>query len=153
MYPGDQACVDSDKRIDDLNPINSATWLQVFGVHYGTRRLLGSAKHKSIPERESMEAVKIDRSEYVVEVWNDQVEFGQQFDFATSDFCVYLEFAGEGDEIFLKHLRRQHARSCSAVLGKELDGSTLLCGHSLIIRVNKHIGVEETTIAHESRHG
>ena len=88
-----------------MNPINKATWLQIFGVQYGTRRLFGGAKHESVPERESMEAVKIDRREYVIEVWNDQVEFGQQFDFATSDFCVYLESAGDSDEIFLEHLQ------------------------------------------------
>jgi hypothetical protein len=99
-----------------------------------------------------MEAVEIDGSEYVIEIWNDQVEFGQQFDFPTSDFCVYLEFAGDSDEIFLKHLRRQHACSCSPVLGNKRDGSTLFCGNSLIVRVNKDIGIEETTIAHESRH-
>jgi hypothetical protein len=32
MYPGNKPCVGSDKRIDDLNPINNATWLQIFGV-------------------------------------------------------------------------------------------------------------------------
>jgi hypothetical protein len=142
----------SDKRIDDLNPINNATWLQIFGVQYATRRLFGSAKHKSVPERESMEAMEIDRSKYVIEVWNDQVKFGQQFDLATNDFCVYPEFAGDSDEIFREHLRRQHACSCSPVLGNKLEGSTLLCGGSLIVRLNKDMGIEETTSAHESRH-
>jgi hypothetical protein len=28
----------------------------------------------------------------------------------------------------------------------------LLCGSSLIVRVNKDVGIEETTIVHESRH-
>jgi len=99
-----------------------------------------------------MQAVEIDGSEYVIEIWNNQVEFRQQFDLPTSDFCVYLEFAGDSDEIFLKHLPRQHTRSCSPVLGDKIDGSASLCGHSLIVRINKDIGIEETTIAHESRH-
>ena len=98
-----------------------------------------------------MEAVEIDGSEYVVEIWNDKVEFGQQFNFPASDFGVYVEFAGDGDEIFLKYLQRQHAGSRSPVLRNELDGSTLLRGRSLIVRVNKDVGIEETTIAHESR--
>ena len=141
-----------DKGIHDLNPVDNTTWLQIFGVQYGTRRLLGSAKHKSVPERKSMEAVEIDGSEYVIEIWNDQVEFGQQFDFPTSDFCLNMEFAGDSDEIFLKYLRRQHACSCSPVLDNKLDGSPLLCGNSPIVRVNKDIGIEETTIVHESHH-
>ena len=99
-----------------------------------------------------MEAMEIDRSKYVIEVWNDQVKFGQQFDLATNDFCVYPEFAGDSDEIFREHLRRQHACSCSPVLGNKLEGSTLLCGGSLIVRLNKDMGIEETTSAHESRH-
>ena len=142
----------SDKRIDDLNPIDNTTWLQIFRVQCGTRRLFCSTKHKSVPERKSMEAVQIDGSEYVIEIRNDQVEFGQQLDFPTSDFCFNMEFAGDSDEIFLKYLRRQHACSCSSVLGNKLDGSPLLCGNSPIVRVNKDIGIEETTIAHESRH-
>lgn len=98
-----------------------------------------------------MEAVEIDGSEYVVEIWNDKVEFGQQFNFPASDFGVYVKFAGDGDEIFLKYLQGQHAGSRSPVLCHQLDGSTLLRGRSLIVRVNKDIGIEETTIAHESR--
>jgi hypothetical protein len=50
-----------------------------------------------------MEAVKIDGGEYVVEIWNNKVEFGQQFNFPASDFGVYVEFAGDGHEIFLKY--------------------------------------------------
>ena len=140
-----------DKRIDDLNPINNATRLQIFGEQYDAGRLFGSSKHKSVPERESMEAVEIDSSEYVVEIWNDKIEFGQQFNFSACDFGVYVEFAGDGDEIFLKYLQRQHAGSRSPVLRDKLDGPTLLRGHSLIVRVNKDIRIEETTIAHESR--
>ena len=98
-----------------------------------------------------MEAVEIDGSEYVVDVWGDKVEFGQQFNFPASDFGVYVESAGDGDEIFLKYLQRQDARSCSPVLDNKFDGSTLLRRRSLIVGVNKDIGVEETTIAHESR--
>jgi hypothetical protein len=93
-----------DKRIDDLNPISNASRLQIFGEQYDAGRLFGSSKHKSVPERESMEAVEIDGSEYVVEIWNDKVEFSQQFNFPASDFGVYVEFAGDGDEIFLKYL-------------------------------------------------
>ena len=48
-----------------------------------------------------MEAVEINGSEYVIEVWDDQVEFGEEFNFATSDFCVYLEFPRDSDEILL----------------------------------------------------
>ena len=43
-----------------------------------------------------MQAVEIDGSEYVIEIWNNQMEFRQQFDLPTSDFCVYLEFAIDG---------------------------------------------------------
>jgi hypothetical protein len=134
-----------------LNPINNVTRLQIFGEQYDAGRLFGSSKHKSVPERESMKAVEIDGSEYVVEIWNDKIEFGQQFNLPASDFSVYVKFAGDGNEIFLKHLQRQHAGSRSPVFGDKLDGSTLLRGHSLIVRVNKDIGIEETTIAHESR--
>jgi hypothetical protein len=97
-----------------------------------------------------MEAVEIDGSEYIVEVWNDKIEFGQQFDFPASHFGVYVEFADDGDEIFLEYLQRQHAGSRSPVLGNELDRSTLFRRPSLIVRVNKDIGIEEATIAHGS---
>ena len=98
-----------------------------------------------------MEAVEIDGSEYVVEVWNDNVEFAEEFNFPASNFGVKVEFAGYGDEIFLEYLQRHHPGSRSAVLGNELNGSTLLRRSSPIVRVNKDIGIEETTIAHGSR--
>ena len=98
-----------------------------------------------------MEAVEIDGGEYVVEVWGDNVEFGQQFNFPASDFGVYVEFAGDGDEIFLKYLQRQDAGSRSPVLDNKFDSSTLLRRRSLVVGVNEDIGVEKTTIAHESR--
>lgn len=93
-----------DKRIGELSPINDATRLQIFGAQHDPGRLFASSKHKNVPERESIEPVEIDGSEYVVEVWNDKVEFGQEFNFPASDFGVYVEFAGDGDEIFLKYL-------------------------------------------------
>ena len=67
-----------------MHPINDTTWLQIFGEQYDAGRLFGSSKHESVPERESVEAVEIDGSEYVVEVWNDKIEFAEQFNFAAS---------------------------------------------------------------------
>jgi hypothetical protein len=69
----------------------------------------------------------------------------------SSDFGVEVKFAGDGDEIFLQYLQRHHAAPRSPVLGNEFDSSTLLRRRSPVVRVNKDIGIEETTTAHGSR--
>jgi hypothetical protein len=75
----------------------------------------------------------------------------QQFDFAASDARINVEFASDGDEILLEHLQRHDAGARTAVLSNQVEGASLLRRCSFVVGVDKNIGIEEATGAHEFR--
>jgi hypothetical protein len=51
---------------------------------------------------------------------------------------------------FLKDLQRYNSSCVFAMFGNEFDRATLFCGATLVVGVDKNIGIEETTCAHGS---
>jgi len=98
-----------------------------------------------------MKAVKVDSGQDVGDVRCGNIELRQQFDFAASDAGINVQFASDGDEILLQHLQRYNARARKPVLGNQSEGAPLLCRRRFVVGIDKNIGVEEATGAHEFR--
>ena len=102
--------------IDDANAFEFAVFLEVFGKKHGTAALLRSAQDQSIPERNAMKPVQVNRCQNVRKIWGNHVKFCQELDLTPSDILGDVEFSSSGDEIFLQDLHRYHARELPTVL-------------------------------------
>ena len=100
-----------------------------------------------------MEAVQIDGGKDVGQLWNDNVELGQQFNFAASDCRIDVQLPRHGDEVFLENLQGYDAGACAPVLCHQIERTPLLCRCGPVVRINQDISVEEATSAHEFRFG
>ena len=100
-----------------------------------------------------MKPVQIDGGEDVCDLRSGNVELGEQFNLATRNPRINLKFSRDRDEIFLQHLQRQDSGPVAPMFRYKIEGASLLRGCSLVIRIDKHIGIEEATSAHESRLG
>ena len=98
-----------------------------------------------------MEKVKVDGGQNIGYVGNGNVEFAEQFDLPPRYALIHAQLPRDRNEIFLQNLQRYYSCSRAPVLGNEIEGAPLFRWSSLIIRVNKDVGIEETTSGHESR--
>ncbi len=73
------------ERVHDLNPIDFATFLKVFGKQNTATGLLGRAQNQSIPKGQPVQSVEIDGSEDIGDVWSGNVELGQHLHLAARD--------------------------------------------------------------------
>lgn len=127
--------------------------LQILGEENPATCLFCGAKDQSIPEREAVKAVKVDRAEYVSNIDLCDIELCQQFHLAASDLRVNVQLACCRDEVFLKDLERDNSGLFAPMLGNQFDGSLLFRRSILIVGVKNDVRVEEATNAHESRPG
>ena len=114
--------------------------------------MLRRSEHQGVPERNAVKAVQVDGRENVGDFWRCDVELGDQFDFPTGDARVKVQFAGDRDEILLEHLQGHNSGPGAAMFCDEIEGASLFGGSGLVVGVDEDVGVEETTIAHASRH-
>lgn len=98
-----------------------------------------------------MQEVKVDGGQNIGHVGSGNVEFGEQFDFPARDALIHAQLPRDRNEIFLQDLERHHAGPCAPVFGHKIQGPTLFCRSSLIIRINQDVGIEEATSGHELR--
>jgi len=98
-----------------------------------------------------VEPVQVDSGQNVRDLGRSDIELSQQFDFAASDTRIDVEFASDGDEIFLKDLQRHDAGARTPVLSNQFEGASLLRRSGFVVGVDKNIGIEEATGAHEFR--
>lgn len=134
-----------------MNPVDLSRFLHILREYDATAGLFSGSHDQSIPERKSVKPVKIDGGQNVADVRRGNVEFGQQFNFAASDTRINMQFSSDGDEILLQHLQRYNPGSCEPVLGDQIEGASLLCRRSLVVGIDKNVGIEEATGAHEFR--
>ena len=73
------------KRVDDLQAVDGAGVLHVFGEEDGAAGLFGGTDDECVPEGKVVKAVQVDSGEDVRHIGNSNVELGEQFDFAASD--------------------------------------------------------------------
>ena len=98
-----------------------------------------------------MQPVQVDSGQNVRDLGRSDIELSQQFDFAASDTRINVQFASDGDEILLKYLQGYDAGACSAVLSNQAESASLLRRCGFVVGVDKNIGIEEATGAHEFR--
>ena len=53
----------------------------------------------------------------------------------------HSQLASRSDEIFLKHLERDHSRASPAMFSNGFKGSALLGRSRFVIRIDEHIGI------------
>jgi hypothetical protein len=70
----------SAEGIHDLNAIDYAIVLKIFGEQNATSSLLCRSQNQSIPKRKRMQAVEINRRQNVCHLGNDDIEFRKYFD-------------------------------------------------------------------------
>ena len=68
-----------------MKTIDFSAIFKIFGQKHATAGLFSGANHKSVPERKSMEPVKIDRCQNICHLWNDYIELRKDFDLPTRD--------------------------------------------------------------------
>jgi len=134
--------------VDDLQAIEVAGVLHVFGKEDGAAGLFGGADDERVPEGKVVKAVQVDGGENVRDFGSGDVELSQKFNFAAGDARFNAQLLCDRDEIFLQHLQRHDSRPRPPVLGHEIEGASLLGGHAFIVGVNKDVGVEEATSGH-----
>jgi hypothetical protein len=135
----------------DVNAIDLSRLLHVFRENYATASLFGGPQDQGIPERKSVEPVQVDSGQNVGDLGCSDIKLSQQFDFAASDARINVEFASDSDEILLEHLQRHDAGARTPVLSNQVEGASLLRRCSFVVGVDKNIGIEEATGAHEFR--
>jgi len=140
------------ERIYDSNTIDFAAMLEVFRKKNTAAGLLGRAENQSIPKRKSVQPVEVNGSKNIGNNRSGDVKFGQQFHFAARGAGIDMQLSRDVHEILLQHLQGNDSSSSSPVLGHEIARASLLRGCRFVVSVQKDVGVEETTIAHASRH-
>jgi hypothetical protein len=135
----------------DVNAIDLSRFLHVFRENYATASLFGGAQDQGIPERKPVEPMQVDSSQNVGDLGCSDIKLSQQFDFAASDTRINVEFASDSDEILLEHLQRHDPGARTPVLSNKVEGASLLRRCSFVVGVDKNIGIEEATGAHEFR--
>ena len=70
----------SAEGIHDLNAIDGAIVLEIFGQQDATASLLCRSQNQSIPKRKCMQPVEINRCQDVCHLGNDYIEFRKYFD-------------------------------------------------------------------------
>src|SRR5580700_6543234 len=130
---------------------DSTRILKVLGKEYGAASQLYSLQDQSVPECKPVQPVQINRRKNVTNLRRDNIEFSNQFDSAASFFRIDPELAGSHNEILLKNLERDYARSPAPVLGKQFRRVLLLNGVGVIINVDENVRIEKTTSAHGFR--
>jgi hypothetical protein len=134
----------------DFQPVDLSHVLHIFGENHAASSLFGCAKNQSIPERKPMEPVQVDGSENIGDLGGGDVEFGQQFNLAADNGCLYAQFPCGRDKIFLENLKRHNPRPRATVFGDKIKGPALFRRRRLVIRVDQDVRIEEATSAHES---
>jgi len=97
-----------------------------------------------------VEAMQVDGCEDVCDLGSGDVELGEQFNLASGNARIHMQFPCDRDEILLEHLQRHNSSPRSPVFGYQIEGGPLFRRRRLVIRVDENIGIEETTSAHES---
>ena len=77
------------ERVHDLQAVDVAGVLHVFGEKYGAAGLLRGTDHEGVPEGEVVEAVQVDGGKNVGNLGRGNVELGEQLNFAAGDGRVY----------------------------------------------------------------
>jgi len=98
-----------------------------------------------------MKAAEINRRKDVRNPGSDHIEFGKKLDFAPRSFYINAKLARCHDEILLKNLQRNHARSLPPVLGEEFARQPLLDRVGVVVDVDENVRIEKATSAHGSR--
>ncbi len=109
-----------------MNSLHLSRCLQVFGEENPTASLLSHAQDQSIPERKSVEAVKVDGWQDVSKLGSSNVELAKQFHFAASHRGFNVKLPRDGDEILLQHLERNNAGPRAPVLSQQVKRPALL---------------------------
>jgi hypothetical protein len=135
----------------DVKAIDLSRFLHVFRENYATASLFGGPQDQGIPEPKPVEPVQVDSGQNVGDLGCSDIKLSQQFDFAASDARINVEFASDSDEILLEHLQRHDAGARTPVLSNQVEGASLLRRCSFVVGVDKNIGIEEATGAHEFR--
>jgi hypothetical protein len=148
---GDLAPKGLKEWVYDVNAIDLSRFLHIFREEYATASLFSGPQDQGIPKGKPVQPMQVDSGQNVRDLGRSNIELSQQFDFAASDTGIDVEFASDGDEILLKDLQRHDAGARTPVLSNQFEGASLLRRSGFVVGVDKNIGIEEATGAHEFR--
>ncbi len=135
----------TQKRIDDLERIETLPVLEVLGIENANSGQLSSAKDHGIPERNFMETMKIDGGEYIVCRGLDDLKLRKNFYLFTRTGASNIELLCGVGEILLKYLNRNGTSSAAEVFRDQVEGNLLLTGIARVIGVKKDVRIKENS--------
>ncbi len=89
------------ERIHDLNSIDLAGVLKIFGQQNAAAGLLGRPQNQRIPKRKPVQPVEIDGSEDIGDFRSGYIEFSEQFNLATHITRIKFQLLRDGYKILL----------------------------------------------------
>lgn len=95
--------------------------------------------------------MKVDSSQHIRNVKNNDVKLGQQLHFAARNGGVEAQLLRSGHKVFLKHLNGHDTCFGTTMFGQQLQRALLFRWRSLVIGIDHYVRVEKTTSAHEFR--